>query len=967
MAADLKARLTLNDKNFNAKLEGACRKAQAQLQNVSKASGVLGKSMGGAAGQIGGIISGFSKITGPAALATAGFVGVAASLKDVVENGSKFELALDHLQSLTGVTADKMETFKTQIVNTGVAIHKSASEVAEAYGIVGSKMPELLQDEQALDQVVQAASTLGKAGLMPLEESISALTNIMNQMGASSFQAEQYINALAAGSKNGAGNIQYLSEAFTKAGTNMSAANISFEEGVALIEALSKKFPDAAIAGTRLNKVILALETQNNDKFKPSIEGIIPALKNLSEISGDTTRMTQMFGTANVSAARTLAEMADEIENLKAKVTGTNEAYDQAAINTDNLKSKQDALKTSWENFTTALGSSLPVIKEVYAYLGKCLDFWTQYLNMGGDINKMADQAALTNEIKTSDNRIKLRTSNAGKTQKEAVQEEINIYRNRNKTIFDERKKTQDRIKKLEAGMDANKRAGISNKENEKNLEREKQLYNSQTKAIEANKKVIESRQKALDGLNKTKDKDLKLDDNTKDLKTPKTPKTSTVVNTQKEAEAAAGSLRALEKELQDYQNQYYKGLLPDVSVDEFLKEVKNKEKKIEDERIRLKLDPDPKSLAGLRKTLQDIDNQIERLEPGADPTALLKLRKDTEEAISDLEVTYKLKPSKDSLAAYDAETQRMIDDQMNGFTNYSASDFEKMMEERSKTRNQMEMAIGMSIDHKSMKEAADDLDKNFMQPLSSFEISVGVELPDTPDEWLDWYEQAMNKNDAFIEDWQSILEEAQTKGFTDIEERAKAAIEALQKSNEEIGNSVKKTKEEKDQADKMRSNFNNAADAVGSLGDAFSNLGSSFELPELNVAGVVAQAIAQTALGFAQATSKEAKGGVWYWIAASAAGLANLVAMISQIRSITAYAEGGIISGGSTLGDKNLIRVNAGEAILNKNQQRRLWDILDGQRTLTTTHSQNENVSFVLRGADLYGSINNYKRLTKK
>ena len=89
-----------------------------------------------------------------------------------------------------------------------------------------------------------------------------------------------------------------------------------------------------------------------------------------------------------------------------------------------------------------------------------------------------------------------------------------------------------------------------------------------------------------------------------------------------------------------------------------------------------------------------------------------------------------------------------------------------------------------------------------------------------------------------------------------------------------------------------MQADFNNAANAVGSLGDAFSSLGSGFEVPALDIAGTIAQAIAQIALSFAQASSKETKTGVWGWIAASVAGLATMASMIAQIHSITGYAK---------------------------------------------------------------------------
>ena len=69
-------------------------------------------------------------------------------------------------------------------------------------------------------------------------------------------------------------------------------------------------------------------------------------------------------------------------------------------------------------------------------------------------------------------------------------------------------------------------------------------------------------------------------------------------------------------------------------------------------------------------------------------------------------------------------------------------------------------------------------------------------------------------------------------------------------------------------------------------------------ELPELNVAGTIAQAIATMAAGYATATKEAATLGPWAWIAFAATGLAQLAAMITSVKNITAFANGGIVSG---------------------------------------------------------------------
>ena len=97
---------------------------------------------------------------------------------------------------------------------------------------------------------------------------------------------------------------------------------------------------------------------------------------------------------------------------------------------------------------------------------------------------------------------------------------------------------------------------------------------------------------------------------------------------------------------------------------------------------------------------------------------------------------------------------------------------------------------------------------------------------------------------------------------------------------------------------DKGRHSIEGATEALRSLGGALSSAGSNIELPALDVAGTIAAAIATTIMGFADASKQEGKLGIWGWIAASAAGLANLMAVVGSIKAMGAFADGGVVSG---------------------------------------------------------------------
>lgn len=112
-----------------------------------------------------------------------------------------------------------------------------------------------------------------------------------------------------------------------------------------------------------------------------------------------------------------------------------------------------------------------------------------------------------------------------------------------------------------------------------------------------------------------------------------------------------------------------------------------------------------------------------------------------------------------------------------------------------------------------------------------------------------------------------------------------------------------------------------------------------------------------------------------------AAAGAGNSVAhipivgaalAIAAIGAVTAllltsfgkFAGGGIVKAPGVFGDRNLAQVNGGEMIMNGNQQQRLWNILNG--SLSIGGNGVGEVRFRIRGAELEGVLENYKR-TKK
>ena len=148
-----------------------------------------------------------------------------------------------------------------------------------------------------------------------------------------------------------------------------------------------------------------------------------------------------------------------------------------------------------------------------------------------------------------------------------------------------------------------------------------------------------------------------------------------------------------------------------------------------------------------------------------------------------------------------------------------------------------------------------------------------------------------------------------------------------------------------------------NAASAIGSVGSALAGINN----PAAKIMGIVAEAIANIALGFAMATAKDSKLGVFGWIAAIAGGLGTMMSTISAIHSATGYAEGGVVGGNTYSGDQIPAMLNAGEVVLNRAQTGALAS------QLQDNGGGNGRIVGVLRGEDIALVADRWGRRTGK
>ena len=312
-------------------------------------------SVGGAGASMGAMLS---AALGPIGLIAAAIGAIGAVTVGAVKSVSEFEEHLDGLQSLTGLDDSSMKGVADGAIEMSKNFRASASDIVDSMKLIGSQAPQLLSNKEALMQVTESANVLAEAAGIEVVDAAKGLTTVMNQMGVDASKANDIINVLAASSQKGAADVAYLNTAFEKAGTVASNSGLSYQQLAGAIETIAPKFSSADVAGTSLAATFKALEKQSDDALKPSVVGIETALDNLAAKGMSTAEMIKMFGDTGYVAADALIKQREEYANFTSAISGTDTAYQQMKINTDNLTGAFNILKSTWEACMLKLGQS---------------------------------------------------------------------------------------------------------------------------------------------------------------------------------------------------------------------------------------------------------------------------------------------------------------------------------------------------------------------------------------------------------------------------------------------------------------------------------------------------------------------------------------------------------------------------------------------------------------------------------
>lgn len=981
---------------------------------VSQLQALRNISLGSIVSSVGTLGASISAAIAPVAALVGGIAALGYTVSESISSVSDFETHLDGLQSLTGLGDDAMKSIADGAIEMSKGFKSSASEIVDSMKLIGSQAPELLQNQDALMKVTEAANVLSEAAGIEVVDAAKGVTTVMNQMGASASEATEIINVLAASSQQGSADVAYLNTAFEKAGTAAKSAGMDYTQLAAAIETIAPKFSSADVAGSTLNSTLLALSVQANDKFKPAVVGMDQALQNLAKAEMDDIQMKNLVGASNITMLKTLIEAKDTFKGFESSLAGTNTAYEQMAINTDNLDGTIGGLKSNWEALLLTLGES-EIIQGIIQFFQQVISTLTELINyisatikefegLGGSINIVDALGAVWKVnvaiIKAACEIIEVAIASVIKLFQKIGQVVRSVWGSIKQTLknvgfFEPIRNAcksvitwfTNMVQKIQGVWTDFKRwLGLNVASTKITVD------NEVGDAVGGNKPSGGT--SSSSGSTSSGSKSSTASSG----KTGRTPKVTTTKVTTK-PQYKEGSLGKIEENISKKQAEL-KLAISDEDRKKIQKEINNLTKKKEAIELSLKVQPDAGSLQSLEES---ISKKQKELKLAVSDSSREQIQKEIDELTGQKQaIEILLKPA--------------IDDKgIEGLKDKISQHSEKKQNQPS--GNKVSQAETKADNLKEELKYNQDIVKSYKEQYKAIQsrLKAGVTLTTNESQLADIYEDAKKKVDDLTSAYDNAAKSAeQLKANSTFNKKMYAGIKGTIKTIGSLNDSVvgvtstwenmaenwndmSTFKKVTSSISAVISTINEAMGAYEAISDVVQLFG---EISEASAAKKVAADATEmasdstkTALStansqveiannqqeqmsdlasvgtkqasaIASATASGAKLPFPANLAAIAAGIAAVVAAFAMISS---FADGGIIGGNTTLGDMNIARVNKGEMILNGTQQKRLFSILDGGVSASPNNITSGNVKFEIKGSTLVGVLKNHNSKMNK
>ena len=951
----------------------------------------LGPLLAGVQTQLAGIVSEVTAATGGFNLIIAGFtaLGLGAAKSSVDMQKSQQDL-----QALLGVSDEVVQDYTNSAVEMSNGTKQSAADVLDAFTLIGSQAPQLLDDKKGLEEVTRAAQTLAKASGMDLVDAASAITTAMNQMGVEAKDAGMIIDGLSTGAQKGSADIEYQKTAMEKSGAAAKMAGLSYRDLIASIETIAPSFSSADVAGSSLKSTLIALETQTESKYKPSVVGINQALANLSAANLSAEEKVSIFGEANLTCATALLENQQGLADLQTALQQTGSASEMADAKSGSFSQTMGALTRIFRDFFQTIGQ-YTVIRDLISLI--------QYLAIG--IGALIKGILWLIRV---------------------VFQIVDTFWLFHKAVFAViGQALTPLVNALKTLWTWIKSIGFEHIFNScvEWCQKALKFFHDFTGALEQywNKFIGKSTKKTKSVVQKVKIKQVP-EGNAPDTSTGNSPTGNSPHNSRGggsrsgEIQPVKGSLTDLEKRLQDLQKKYKDGLIK-LTPEEYKTEVTKIENQIKEKKIKLGLElyVSDNSLSAVSSQLQKYNEKLQVLDPEKDFKEIHKIGNEIDQLKKrQNQIKLALAIDRGNSAILDpntsldivSEAKKNLQEALNNvpfdFNPPLVDQIKKEIKMLEDTEYLLKIKIHPETDipYNSVQGIQNQIAEK-TKKLNLLDVNKDIEQIEKLKAEIESLQEMQNLAKDITGQGLYVNEGSQ-KDLSDKISKKKAELEVSVVGSDEYKNLIKEIQElegkktkldiqvEADSltpAEKKLKKIKNASEGTTetfkAMGSMFSSIGqmSDDETAAImqglaSITGSIAEAVpaimslvgAKSAEAVANGTAEASKVPFPANIAAIASTVAAIMSVIGTIASVAgSFAEGGIISGGSQIGDQMVAKVNSGEMIINGKQQQNLWKAISTGNLGGNTENHISVSNVRVKGSDLYLALKNYSKVKSK
>jgi DNA repair exonuclease SbcCD ATPase subunit len=386
------------------KIADGFKKATEEAKKTAKETEEVGKSADDAAKKVGGIFSKFKNTLGGALkgnfsglFSIFGKIGVwgaalAAVGKGIYELTIRAEEFRNALQPLSHyLDESNLQAVRQNILALSDETAKSVSDMAAAATQFVKVWDSLRDSPEALTTMIKSSNEFGALSGKTSEEGAKFLSNLASEYHMTAQEATEASAMIATAAHNSTSSFGEMADAISSAGSSAALYGVSFKEMATLIGYSSNQFGGAQKSASKFSMLLMSM-SKLQDKYNPSVVGMITALQNLKEAYDNGEHVENNFMARQRSIAMYFIKNADAIAKYN-KGIDSNTAK-QELLNDINARASVNVakLQNAWDGFLTAVNANLtPTLTRILNFFAKII----------GGAQKTADEL---NYLKNFDN-----------------------------------------------------------------------------------------------------------------------------------------------------------------------------------------------------------------------------------------------------------------------------------------------------------------------------------------------------------------------------------------------------------------------------------------------------------------------------------------------------------------------------------------------------------------------------------